>query len=175
MRWPLQPLLDLRTREEEEATWRLVLAEKDRRIVEAEAAVARAEAAAAAERVLRVGPSSRLAGMASTGVAGEERFRGRLRLEAARRGRLAAEAELRLERVEAMVERQREALRVTAVRREVVAELGMAWRREKAETETRRAEADLDDRAWRPAGCQQARLSASRPAAARPAPGRTGW
>jgi len=171
--WPLRPLLDLRTREEELATRRLGEAERAARQAAAEAVAARAEAVAAAALALRVESSAGHGGLASAQGLGEVRFRERLRLEASRRGQVADEAEDRARQLEPTVEGRRQALHATALRREAVAALGAAWRRERAAAEARRGEAALDDRPWTGRAAPGDRLSASLPASARPAPGHT--
>lgn len=146
--WPLQPLLDLRTREEEEAAGGLSNAERAWRLVEAEARAARAAAAELAGRVLQVQAPARLEAVIPSRLAGEERCRDRLRLELARRHRLLEELEGRVQSQAAEAARRRERWRVAAVRRAVVARLAEAWRRGRAAAAERRAEAALDDRPW---------------------------
>ncbi len=175
IRWPLQPLLELRRREEERATGRLAMAERAWRAAQAEAVTAREVALDTSERALRTGVTGREVALTSAVAHGLERFRERLRLEAARLMLGAEEAAGRARCLGAEVDRRREALRVAAVKHEAMSVLGAAWRRHEAAVAARKEEAALDDRPW-PAGKEPGRsLSAARSAAARRAPGRTGW
>jgi hypothetical protein len=187
VRWPLQGLLDLRRREEADATGTLGRALVRRRAVEAEALALRGAAVDAAARAQRwwgpgrqpdeVGPG-RPGGPApgdGAALAAAAACGARLRLDAARAGDRAERAEGRLRDEAAEVEAGRAGLRRAALQRAVVERLEASWRRAREAEAARRAEAALDDRPWtgraeRAAGA----VSACRPAAARPAPARTG-
>jgi hypothetical protein len=174
-RWPLQPLLELRSREEERATARLAMAERAWQAVLAESVAAREEALGTAERALRAGTTGREPPLTSAVAHGLARFRERLRLEAARLLLASEEAAGRARCLGAEVDRRREALRVAAIRHEATALLGAAWRMEQATAAARKEEAALDDRPWPPGVEPGGSFSAARSAAARRAPGRTGW
>jgi len=146
--WPLQPLLELRTREEETALGGLARAEGALRRVEAGVKAARWALAEAAERAARVEWSVGPEAMGQADLAGAARFREVLRRELARRRGLLDEVEGRARPLQAEARRWRERAVVAAVRRAAVAELGAAWRRERVAAQDRRAEAALDDRPW---------------------------
>ena len=149
IRWPLQPLLDLRTREEETALGGLGRAEADLCLIEAEAEAARRSLGEAAAGAARVDRSAGLEAMTQAGLAGEERFQHGLRRELARRRASLEEVERSVRRLEAEARRWRKRVREAAVRREAVAGLAAAWQRERAAVAERQAEAALDDRPWR--------------------------
>lgn len=138
MRWVLQPLLDLRRRDEHEATGALGRALSRSQVAEAEAFALRRGAEEAAARALLAGVGVDVA-----------RWTARLRLDAERLHGLAVEAEVKAQVEAAAVQARRGALRQAALRREVVEQLEVAWRRAKAVARARQAEAALDDRPWR--------------------------
>jgi hypothetical protein len=139
VRWPLQPLLALRRREESAANQAWVRALASRRGREAEALALRR---LAAERLARAGRAGAGAGIEAA------RWGARLRLEAEGCRARAAGAEGRV-RVEAPAEEARRAALLQAARaRELVERLEAAWRRARALEAARRAEAALDDRPW---------------------------
>lgn len=179
MRWPLQPLLDLRRREEADATGALGRALVRRRVAEAEAVALRGAAADAAARALRRWePGPRLGEAApadGAALAAAAACSARWRLDAARAGERAGRAEARALDGAAEAETRRAGLREAALRRAVVERLEASWRRARAAEAARRAEAALDDRPWtRRAGPAGRPVSACRRAGARPAPARTG-
>jgi hypothetical protein len=142
MRWVLRPLLDLRRRDEQEASGALGRA------------VSRSHAAAAAAFELRRGAAESAARALRTGEGADvARWTARLRLETERLHGLAVEAEARAQAETAVVETRRAVLRQAALRREVVEQLELAWRRARAVEVARRAEAALDDRPWRQRLC----------------------
>ena len=149
IRWPLQPLLDLRSREEETALGGLARAAAALRRIEGEAKAARWALAEAARQAVRIDWPPGLETLAEADLAGEERFREGLRRELARRRELLEELERRGRSLQAEAGRWRERVKAAAVRRAAVAELGAAWRRERVAAQDRRAEAALDDRPWR--------------------------
>jgi hypothetical protein len=148
MRWPLQPLLELRTRQEETALAGLGRAEGALRLVVAEAVAARGALAEAAERAVQVEWPSGPRVMAEAELAGGGRHREGLRRELARRQGQLEELERRIGALEAEAGRWRDGVKAAAVRRAAVAELGVAWRRARAAAAERQAEAALDDRPW---------------------------
>jgi flagellar biosynthesis chaperone FliJ len=138
MRWALQPLLDLRRWDEHEATGALGRSLTRCQAAEAEAFALRRAAEEEAARAL----------LAGVGLAAG-RWAARLRLDAERLHGLAVEAEAKARDEAAAVEARRGALRQAALRREVVEQLEAAWRRARAATRARQAEAALDDRPGR--------------------------
>jgi hypothetical protein len=138
MTWRLQPLLELRRRQEAAATTAFGRALASRLRAESEAQALRERAQQTAARSL----------FAGTGAEGA-RWRSRLRQESDRlRGQaVAAAARSQLE-AEAAAAR-RDELRRAALGRELVEQLEAAWRRAKDLAAARRAEAALDDRPWR--------------------------
>jgi predicted ABC-type transport system involved in lysophospholipase L1 biosynthesis ATPase subunit len=138
MRWVLQPLLDLRRRDEQEATGALGRAVCRCQVAEAEAFALRRGASDVAAQALACG-----AGLH------EARWGERLRLEAARLGGLAVEAEARARAEAVAVQSRSVTLLRAALRLELVERLEESWRRAEALKVARQAEAAIDDRPWR--------------------------
>jgi flagellar biosynthesis chaperone FliJ len=164
--WKLRPLLDLRRREEAEATQAMGGALAQWQASEAEAFVLRRRCADAAGLAERSGPGVEVA-----------RWAERLRQEAARLLGPLAEADARARAAATELELSRAALREAAVRRAVVERLETAWRRARTLEADRRAESALEDRPWRPGtggAIPAVSASASRPVGSRRDPVRTG-
>jgi len=153
VRWALQPLLELRRRQERAATGALGQALARWREAEARALALRRQSAAVAARALRAG----------TGVVAA-RWAERLRQEAQRLEQRALDAEGLARQAAGAAAARRESLRQAARDREVVERLEAVWRQAQAREAARRSEAALDDRPWpAPSGWGGDPVSASRP------------
>ena len=133
MRWPLQPLLELRRREAEAAERALGEAVARLRATGDEALAARGAAASGREATRLTRPVHWVA---------------RLGRDAARLQALAVEADQRCRVEAAAVERAQAKLREAAAGRDLLRRLRDTWREEQALVAARRAEAALDDRPW---------------------------
>jgi flagellar biosynthesis chaperone FliJ len=164
--WKLRPLLDLRRRQEAEASQATDGALAHWQAAEAEALALRRRRADAAALAERAGPGVEVVHWAA-----------RMRLEAARLLGPSAGADARARDAAAELERCRAALREAEVRRTLVERLEAAWRRARTLEANRRAEVALDDRPWHPGtggAIPAVSASASRPGGSRRDPVRTG-
>ncbi len=133
MRWPLQPLLDLRRRESTAAERALGRAMACCQAAEAEALALRGEAAR---------------GRAAASLPAAAHWIARLGQDAGRLHARASEADERARVARSDLERRRADVQDASARREVVERLGATWRAARKLEAARRAEAALDDRPW---------------------------